>query len=723
MRTKRTIAAIAAVIMAASSVNALPFAVYADATEETAQSENVGGTDSNTSTEDNDAAPTDSSAQTDPNDSSTTQDENENTPTDPPAQTNLDDIPKTPDEPLVQTELAVVITAEQYTALTDEQKAAYTRVEANDQLFITYEESPGQPGTAIPNGNYVKKGTDVYFCMPFNIFKGQIITLFHDSTIDDKTDINYFSPDGTGKDWIYRYTIAEDDIALIAFAADDTCPVNVTPQEYAGFPSERQIYYAKANIQSPAYVWIGDDETGFAVTSGNYVLKGTGMWIAMYREDYMDNDILVNGQIVNATSSGGSNNFGMFFEIYSGENVLNITTQPYTGSKSKFDIDVETGIYAMYYVDGWTNGGEIYNGSEIRLGTPILIGAYKNMIAGCDITVNGKVVPLQLNGDGTHMLYYYETEAGDIVIRRVPRAELTDYEKENFVSVNFGNDISVSEFPYSAGNYPDEPHIYYDSGDIVAKGTTLRLWVSAGDYAGKILKINGQMVNMTKNGDGDYIGDYTLPCNASALSIALENAPVIPSSPTTTTTATVIPTPSTPTEGTAVSITSAPSEKSVINDIKRSGKSSINYNAEDAGVTEDILKSFAQNKNAKTLTAKFDGFKVKINKSDIKNAKALEDIDFTLSDKKVVSNSQIKKLSALKNSQNVLQLNFENGADISGIKGVKLQVNAGKKLNGSTAVIYERKGNKLVKHGTTEVNNGYVSFNTDHLGQFVIAVK
>lgn len=690
MKTKKTIAAVAALIMAASSVSALPMAVYAEENAPAETAEQV----------------PEMTPETEVTTPETMNDINPST------YTSIADLP-------------VVLSPEELDNLDpgdiDANEIHYSFVAAEDgDMFVTYlANGSDAQGTVIPYGYYVKSGTEIYFCVNHDNFIGSDISLVHGGETTTAALTN-----NTVDAWIYSYTLQDSDEEIHASLVNNAAGI-LLPEEYDQLSPEKKAYYVQANIQSPAYIWVGDDETGFEVTSGNYVLKGTNMWIAMYREDYMDNDLLINGQIANATSSGGTDNFGILFKIYPNDTVLNVTTQPYAGSKSTLNIDTGAGIYAMYYVDGWTNGGEIYDGDEIRSGTPILIGAYKNLVAGYDIKVNDEVVPLTLNGDGTHMLYYYETTAGDIVVRRVPRDELTDYEKENFVPVNFGSNITVCEFPYSEGVYPDEPCIYYDSGDIIAKGSTLRLWVSADDYTGKILKINGQTVSMATNGDDDYIGNYIIPGNVSALNVTLEDAPVIPSRPSvpfsTNPTPTTTPAPST--SGGSASSADAPSEKSVVNNIKKSGKSSIIYNANEAGVTGDILKALSKNKNAKSITAKFNKFKVKIDKSDIENVKIIKDIDFTLSDKKIITDKQISQISALKDSKKIIQLNFESDAELDGLKGIKLQANAGKKFNGSKAVIYERKGKKLVKLGTTEVNNGYISFKTDHLGQFVIAVK
>lgn len=300
----------------------------------------------------------------------------------------------------------------------------------------------------------------------------------------------------------------------------DNLPSPLSSKEYAALP-ERQKYYTKVNIQSPAYAWVGDEETGFKVDSGSYLLKNTHMWIAMYYYDYINNDILINGKVAVAKSSGGSSNFGIEYTIDTDESVLNITTQPTVSRKSTVRLEAD-GVEVTYYVDDWTKGGYINNGDVVRYDTPILISCYKNLIAGYDITVNGKIFPVQNNRDNTYMLGSYTPNSKETVISKVKRSKLTEYEKSNFVPVYFSSAITVCECPFSDGNSKNEWQITYNSGDIIKKGSKIRIVVYPSDYKGKVLKINGNTFDMRINGDGSgYLFDYVIPTNIDSLNITL----------------------------------------------------------------------------------------------------------------------------------------------------------------------------------------------------------
>ncbi len=170
---------------------------------------------------------------------------------------------------------------------------------------------------------------------------------------------------------------------------------------------------------------------------------------------YFDNDILVNGEIVNAASSAGSSDFGIKYMIGTDENVINITLRPTISRKSTVRLE-GSGIEVSYYVNGWTKGEYIKNGDTVRFNTSIMIGCYKNLVAGYDITVNGKVFPVKFNGDNTYMLGLYTPDSKETVISKVKRNKLTEYEKTNYVPVYFSGGVKVYEFPFSDGSRDGE---------------------------------------------------------------------------------------------------------------------------------------------------------------------------------------------------------------------------------------------------------------------------
>lgn len=712
MKARKTIAAIAALTLAVSSLSTLPFAVSANAEAIPAAAESA-----NTETEE-----TADSVSTAPEASEDTEDTDNSVPTTPGASEDTKDTEDTENTgAAVQT--ATVLTEAEYEALTDEEKASYSLLITTGDMVVTYMKDEDTSGTVIPYGSYVKKDTAVVFCVMYDTFNGSTILVENGEGVTEEY-LTYNHSDA----WCYAYTLKENDNTITA-SLGNASSVIIDPDDHSQLNDKHKEYYTKLNIQSPAYVWIGDNVTGGKIADGNYLLKGTYVWIAMPADDYLDNDIVFNGEPVKAGSSGGSDNFGILYRIDHDIDVINITSQATDCPKTTVKIEDGADIIVSYYVNDWTNGGYIHNGDKVRVGTPIMIGCYKNLIAGYDIVVNGEILPISLNGDGTYMLNGYTPASAETVISVVKRDELNEYEKANYVPVYFGSGINVTEFPFSSGISGDEWHITYKNGDIIGKGSELLILVGSQNYDGKVLKINGNTVNMNINGDGNaYYLKYVIPDNAASLNIELDTAPAAPSESSSPSAPSSAPTVSSPaassTPASSSNASAAPSAKSVANDLKRARKSSISYNASEAGVTKDILTEFAKNKNARTMTAKFDNFRVKINKSDIKDAKALDNIDFSIKEKDFISKQQINKTNALKNSKKVVQLNFESSAEVSGLKKVNIQAKAGKSFNNSTAVVYELKGKRLVKAGTAKVDlNGYVSFNTDHLGQFVIAVN
>ena len=316
------------------------------------------------------------------------------------------------------------------------------------------------------------------------------------------------------------FSESEDTVTTAINKIPDNLPLVLNSKEYASM-SEIHPYYTKVNVRQPVYAWIGNDN-GFSVESGSYVLKNTDIWIAMYADDYLNNDIFVNGEIVDAVSSSGSIDFGILYTIESDESEINITSKP-TASRKSVIVIKNNDIAVNYYVNSYTSGGNISNGDTVRFDTPISIICYKNLIAGYDITVNGKKLPMYINGDNIYMLGMYTPNSQETIIDMVKRNDLTEHERTNFIPVYFDSGIRVVEFPFSNGVDRNEWRIAYETGSIIEKGSKLRIAVSPSDIEGKELKINGSVFYMNINGDGSsYLLDYIIPNDVEALNIMLE---------------------------------------------------------------------------------------------------------------------------------------------------------------------------------------------------------
>ena len=217
-----------------------------------------------------------------------------------------------------------------------------------------------------------------------------------------------------------------------------------------------------------------------------------------------------------------------------------------------------------------------------------------------------------------------------------------------------------------------------------------------------------------KVGDEEVTRDVTLQCKAP-------EAPVVPDTPVT------IPDPIiyVPGTGASVSVSSEAISNAVSSSaqITASRKADITVNAAETDVTPQMVEAFVKNKNSKTLTLQYSSaLKVSVNKSDINDADA--NLDFSVSGEKFLSSKTVKNNKTLKNASKIIQIDFVNKGDLEGVDKVTIKSKAGIGYAGKTVTIYEYVNGKLVKAGVAKVNGaGLVKFDTDHLGQFVIAVQ
>lgn len=158
-------------------------------------------------------------------------------------------------------------------------------------------------------------------------------------------------------------------------------------------------------------------------------------------------------------------------------------------------------------------------------------------------------------------------------------------------------------------------------------------------------------------------------------------------------------------------------------DVAASRTPDLTVNAAESGVSADIVTAFANNKAAKTLTLKYSStLKVAIAKEDISDAAA--DIDFSVSGKNFLNTKTIQKNKALNNATKIVQLDFVSTGKLDGVDKATIKSSVGMGYVGKTVTVYEMVNGKLVKVGVAQVNGaGVVKFDTDHLGQFVLAVK
>lgn len=187
-----------------------------------------------------------------------------------------------------------------------------------------------------------------------------------------------------------------------------------------------------------------------------------------------------------------------------------------------------------------------------------------------------------------------------------------------------------------------------------------------------------------------------------------------------------IPDPIVYTPGASADSSSAEAVEHVVEspkDVASSRTPDLTVNAAESGVSEDIVAAFASNKTAKTLTLKYSStLKVAIAKEDISDAAA--NLDFSVSGKNFLNTKTIQKNKALNNATKIVQLDFVSTGKLDGVDKATIKSSVGVGFAGKTVTVYEYVDGKLVKVGVAQVNGaGIVKFDTDHLGQFVLAVK
>ncbi len=414
-----------------------------------------------------------------------------------------------------------VITSGEYARLTAAQKANYVPASVESPAYMHIYES-----MRIYTGDYVKKGTEIYICTLTTEYADDIFLN------GEKLDIGLSGDDGNRGT---RYVVKADDTKLEVTLVKYPGKHVVNAEEYAKLSAEAKSKYVPVNISGNAYMLCGDinDSGGYCyfAENGDYVKKGVMTWIAAYAADYIGHDICLNGTklAVNCYNYPYTN-FGVARAVRDDDTALNITmTERPLDETDKNMVGVylntNAGIGAVIYIDANNNGNYLFSGCAVEKGEVIrLFAEDKNFMAGYDFTVNGKTVECFDNSDGSGFISApYTVQEDMIYIDRAKRDQLTDFEKENFVPVNFGGNIHVWEF---LDEYEDE-YIWFNSGSIIEKGTKLRLWVEPQYLAGKEVVVNGSVAEMWLNGDGSaFIGDYEITAEDTSVEITLRDKPV-----------------------------------------------------------------------------------------------------------------------------------------------------------------------------------------------------
>lgn len=372
-------------------------------------------------------------------------------------------------------------------------------------------------------------------------------------------------------------------------------------------------------------------------------------------------------------------------------------------------------------------------------GATVYLGVDPAYMTGYNFTVNGTAVET-LSGDQDQYYYaFVDVDSAETVIGRQIKAELSDYEMENTVALKADNGIKIFDYVSQPVYHIDQCHLVYGDGDRIVKGRYVMITVSEADYSGKEFKVDGLTETLESNGEGLYTYWLTIPEDADTLTLSLEtvsdkpsvpDTPAAPSRPSTPYIPAAPAAPVAPSAGGTVPSGSTSgsgekkvTEKSVVKNINKSKRKNISFNAEDTGISSDILTAFTGNKKAQTLTADYGNFSIIISKNDISGSTS-EGFDINVSSRKIISEKKLKPLNGFKNARKIVQLNI-TGSKPEAVDRFTVKAEAGDKLAGKTATVYEYLGGgKLRTVGSGKVDkNGNVSFKTDHIGKYIIAVK
>lgn len=524
---------------------------------------------------------------------------------------------------------------------------------------------------------------------------------------------------------------------------------HLTAEEYAALTNAQKSEYFLLLLDPGAIVTIGDINTGerISIPDGNYVWKRMEyMWIGLYPETYEEYDIFVNREKYNVVLNGDGSAYGSNYYIADypydrltvgiGFSGWTISAEEYNAmpalKKSHFaKTTVSDNAYFIINNTDLYEKGTYYVLKNITL----YIAALTESCVGHDILVNGEKLDLSASSENeeNYGAYYDVPQTGELNISMRER-ELTDREKADFVRTSIDSKAYILKDLNQWYDGYDEYFIYLDDGDYARKGDWYYIGALTNDYIGNDIYLNGQKLDVTMSGDrSNYGAAYQVKDTDTELTVTLVKKPADSTGNTGNAGSTGRPSgrPGNSSSGGSSGAAPAPapsaagsssSTPAAASSIRRAAKTNISVNAPSDGITADILSAFSSNSLAKKLTVKYSStLQVEISKENV-NGKVV-DLDFTNSGNFLTS-KKIKSISQLKNCQKAVQLNFDNDGDFGGVDKVGIKSYVGKNLKGKTAVVYEYKNGKLVKTASGKISAaGKLSFNIDHYGQYVIAVK
>lgn len=525
----------------------------------------------------------------------------------------------------------------------------------------------------------------------------------------------------------------------------------INEEEYATLTAEQKAKFYKVTVDDGIYACINNDTGEYTISGTSYIQRNTFTWIliSVPYNNYEKVDILINGEKATLNPNGDNTACTMAYDVEDyqlGE--LSIEMKWHTEAKGIIDADE----YATLTDEQKANFIKMNIAPEIAVsytneyGTVFFADGYyinknswddiyfcilPNIYAQHDIMINGEIVNStgEFAGNANYggffnvsnytgnELNFYLTEDINGLANADEYAAMPEVRKNSYIKLNIDENAFISIQDKVTGET-----ITLSDGIYVAKTMYyIYIGVYPDIYANNDVYVNGVKHDVELSGDGYsnygkkyYIGNYTGKELTVTLGEKQQTAPAENTSLSTDSVPNVVPTVK----------TDVAAEKKIINTIVKANKPNLAVDVSETGVTPEMLSKLAGSNKVQTLTAKYsNGFMVKITKEDIDVGNA-ETLDFSVSGNNFISRSQIAKNKILRNSERIIQLDFNKKGEFTGVDKVTVKTRTNIGDDGKTAVIYELVDGKLKKAGEYTVKaRGFVEFETDHLGQFVIVVR
>ena len=520
----------------------------------------------------------------------------------------------------------------------------------------------------------------------------------------------------------------------------------INEEQYAALTAEQKAKFYKVTVGEGVSAIINGTDCEFSLPSLSYVQKDTFEWILIsVRYDIYDKvDVLINGEKATLKPNGNNSAYNMEYGVEDYQlDELSIETKVHSDAKGIIDeaeyatltdeqkanfikmniapdiyVSYKYGDYTQFFTDGYYINKNSWDNIYVCV-MPDVYAGYNIMVNGEIFNASGEITNGENYGGSINVSNYAGNELNFVLSEVSGMANADEYaampeaRKNGYIKLNIDENAFIS----MQDKITDET-IDLSDGIYVAKIMDyIYIGVYPDIYENNDVYVNGEKYDVELSGDGYsnygkayYIGNYS----GKELTVTLGEKQQTAAAENTSVSNTVVPTVKTDTAA----------EKKIINTIVKSNKPNLAVDVSETGVTAEMLSNLANNKKVKTLTAKYgSGFMINIAKEYI-DAENAETLDFSVSGNNFISRSQIAKNKVLRNSERIIQLDFNKKGELTGVDKVTVKTRTNIGDDGKTAVIYELVDGKLKKAGKYTIKaRGFVEFETDHLGQFVIVVQ